>query len=97
MSNGKRKNKRYTKKSYSEGELRYIIHKSRDDVVVQMMYLFVNAVTDMFKPNEEQLIEFMQMVQRYNEYISSGLVDYKTAVDSIEKTTGVKLNLSRWK
>lgn len=94
MSGGKKR--KYTKKTYTEGELRYIIHKSRDDVVVQMMYLFINAVTDMFEPTEEQLVEFMAMVQRYNEYISSGLVDYKVAVDSIEKTTGVKLNLSRW-
>lgn len=94
MSGGKKR--KYKKKTYTEGELRHIIHKSRDDVVVQMMYLFINAVTDMFEPTEEQLVEFMAMVQRYNEYISSGLVDYKVAVDSIEKTTGVKLNLSRW-
>lgn len=94
MSGGKKR--KYTKRTYTEGELRHIIHKSRDDVVVQMMYLFINAVTDMFEPTEDQLVEFMAMVQRYNEYISSGLVDYKVAVDSIEKTTGVKLNLSRW-
>ena len=96
MSNGKRKNKRYVKKTYSEGELRHIIHQSRDEMVAQLMYLFINAMTDMFSPTEDQLVEYMQTVQRYNSYIESGLVDYKTAVDSIEKTTGVRLNLSRW-
>ena len=60
------------------------------------MYLFINAMTDMFEPTEDQLVEYMQTVQRYNSYIESGLVDYKTAVDSIEKKTGVRLNLSRW-
>lgn len=96
MSNGKRKNNRYVKKTYSEGELRHIIHQSRDEMVAQLMYLFINAMTDMFSPTEDQLVEYMQTVQRYNSYIESGLVDYKTAVDSIEKTTGVRLNLSRW-
>ena len=94
MSGGKKPKRKG--KTYSEGELRYLIHKSRDDVVVQLMYLFVNAVTDMFEPTEDELVEFMAMVQRYNEYIASGLVDYKTAVKSIEEKTGVKLNLSRW-
>ena len=96
MSGGK-KHKKYKKRTYSEGELRYIIHQSRDEMVAQLMYLFINAMTDMFSPTEDQLVEYMQTVQRYNSYIESGLVDYKTAVDSIEKTTGVKLNLSRWK
>lgn len=95
MSGGKKKPK-YKKKTYSEGELRHIIHQSRDEMVAQLMYLFINAMTDMFSPTEEQLVEYMQTVQRYNGYIESGLVDYKTAVDSIEKTTGVRLNLSRW-
>ena len=96
MSNGKRKNNRYVKKTYSEGELRHIIHQSRDEMVAQLMYLFINAMTDMFEPTEDQLVEYMKTVQRYNGYIESGLVDYKTAVDSIEKKTGVRLNLSRW-
>lgn len=96
MSNGKRKNNRYVKRTYSEGEVRHIIHQSRDEMVAQLMYLFINAMTDMFSPTEDQLVEYMQTVQRYNSYIETGLVDYKTAVDSIEKKTGVRLNLSRW-
>jgi len=94
MSGGKKR--KYTKKSYSEGEMRYIIHKSRDEMVAQLMYLFINAMTDMFSPTEDQLVEYMQRVQRYNGYIESGLVDYKTAVKSIKDKTGVELNLSRW-
>ena len=96
MSNGKRKNNRDKKRTYSEGEVRHTIHQSRDEMVAQLMYLFINAMTDMFSPTEDQLVEYMQTVQRYNGYIESGLVDYKTAVDSIEKKTGVRLNLSRW-
>lgn len=96
MSNGKRKNKRYVKKTYTEGEMRHIIHQSRDEMVAQLMYLFINAMTDMFSPTEDQLVEYMQTVQRYNSYIESGLVDYKTAMESIKKTTGVDLKLSRW-
>ena len=95
MSGGKKKPK-FKRRTYSEGELRHIIHQSRDEMVAQLMYLFINAMTDMFSPTEDQLVEYMQRVQRYNGYIESGLVDYKTAVDSIEKTTGVRLNLSRW-
>lgn len=95
MSGGKKHNK-YKKRTYSEGELRHIIHQSRDEMVAQLMYLFINAMTDMFSPTEDQLVEYMQRVQRYNSYIESGLVDYKTAVDSIEKKTGVRLNLTRW-
>ncbi len=94
MSGGKKR--KYTKKSYSEGEMRYIIHKSRDEMVAQLMYLFINAMTDMFSPTEDQLVEYMQRVQRYNGYIESGLVDYKTAVKSIKDKTGVELNLRRW-
>ena len=96
MSNGKRKNKRYVKRTYTEGEMRHIIHQSRDEMVAQLMYLFINAMTDMFEPTEDQLVEYMQTVQRYNGYIESGLVDYKTAMESIKKTTGVDLKLSRW-
>lgn len=96
MSNGKRKNNRYVKKTYTEGEMRHIIHQSRDEMVAQLMYLFINAMTDMFSPTEDQLVEYMQTVQRYNSYIESGLVDYKTAMESIKKTTGVDLKLSRW-
>lgn len=95
MSGGKKKPK-YKKKTYSEGELRHIIHRSRDEMVAQLMYLFINAMTDMFSPTEDQLVEYMQRVQRYNGYIESGLVDYKTAVKSIKDKTGVELNLSRW-
>ena len=95
MSGGKKKPK-YKKKTYSEGELRHIIHKSRDEMVAQLMYLFINAMTDMFSPTEDQLVEYMQTVQRYNGYIESGLVDYKTAVKSIKDKTGVELNLTRW-
>ena len=95
MSGGKKKPK-FKRRTYSEGELRHIIHQSRDEMVAQLMYLFINAMTDMFSPTEDQLVEYMQRVQRYNSYIESGLVDYKTAVDSIEKKTGVRLNLSRW-
>ena len=94
MSGGKKR--KYTKKSYSEGELRHIIHQSGDEMVAQLMYLFINAMTDMFSPTEDQLVEYMQTVQRYNSYIESGLVDYKTAVKSIKDKTGVELNLSRW-
>lgn len=94
MSGGKKR--KYTKKSYSEGELRHIIHQSRDEMVAQLMYLFINAMTDMFSPTEDQLVEYMQTVQRYNSYIESGLVDYKTAVKSIKDKTGVELKLTRW-
>lgn len=94
MSGGKKR--KHKRKTYTEGEMRYIIHKSRDEMVAQLMYLFINAMVDMFKPTEDQLVEYMQTVQRYNGYIESGIVDYKTAVDSIEKITGVRLNLSRW-
>lgn len=96
MSGGKRNNNKYKRRTYSEGELRHIIHQSRDEMVTQLMYLFINAMTDMFSPTEEQLVEYMQTVQRYNGYIESGLVDYKTAVKSIKEKTGVELNLSRW-
>lgn len=95
MSGGKKKLK-YKKRTYTEGEVRHIIHQSRDEMVAQLMYLFINAMTDMYKPTEDQLVEYMERVQRYNRFIEDGLVDYKTAVDSIEKTTGVRLNLSRW-
>lgn len=95
MSGGKKKPK-YKKKTYSEGELRHIIHQSRDEMVAQLMYLFINAMTDMFEPTEDQLVEYMQTVQRYNGYIETGLVDYKTAVKSIKDKTGVELNLTRW-
>ena len=95
MSGGKKKPK-YKKKTYSEGELRHIIHQSRDEMVAQLMYLFINAMTDMFSPTEDQLVEYMQTVQRYNGYIESGLVDYKTAVKSIKDKTGVELKLTRW-
>lgn len=95
MSGGKKHNK-YKKRTFTEGEVRHIIHQSRDEMVAQLMYLFISAMTDMFKPSEDELIEYMERVQRYNGYIESGLVDYKTAVDSIEKITGVRLNLSRW-
>lgn len=95
MSGGKKKPK-FKRRTYSEGELRHIIHQSRDEMVAQLMYLFINAMTDMFSPTEDQLVEYMQRVQRYNGYIESGLVDYKTAVKSIKDKTGVELKLTRW-
>ena len=95
MSGGKKKPK-FKRRTYSEGEVRHIIHQSRDEMVAQLMYLFINAMTDMFSPTEDQLVEYMQTVQRYNGYIESGLVDYKTAVKSIKDKTGVELNLTRW-
>lgn len=94
MSGGKKSKQK--KRTYSEGELRYLVKASRDEIVSQMMYLFVSAVTDMFSPTEEQLVDLLEMVQRYNDYIASGLVDFRTAAESIEKKTGVKLIVSHW-
>ena len=94
MSGGKKKYAK--KKTYTEGELKHHLKASRDDIVMQLMYLFINAASDVFGATEDQLVDLMNRAMRYNSYIESGLVTYDVAAESIKKKTGIDLRLRRW-
>lgn len=95
MSGGKKK--RPKARMYSESELRRGIRDATDAVTKRVMLLCIVAARDEFKPDADKTVQFTQTMMRYVEYERLGLVDLKTASESLKKHTGIDLRLSRWK
>ena len=93
MSSGKKK---YPKKrTYTEGEVRRIVHKCQDDAVKKIILLCATAARDEFDMDEEQFVNFLARMQRYVKNEGLGLVDIEDANKSLEKH-GIDLRLERW-
>ena len=93
MSSGKKK---YPKKrTYSESEVRRMIHKCNDEAVKKIMLLCVTAARDEFDMDEEKLVTFMGRMQRYVDNEAAGLFDINVANESLKKH-GIDLRLTRW-
>jgi len=94
MSGGKKK--RPKARTYSEGEVRRMIRNAADDAVKRNMLISVVTARDMFDLDEDGVVEFMGMMQRYIKYLSENVVDLKDFTETLSKKTGIDLRLSRW-
>ena len=94
MSGGKKK-ARTKKRTYTEGEVRRIVHKCQDDAVKKIILLCATAARDEFDMDEEQFVNFLARMQRYVDNEAQGLVDVEVANKSLEKH-GIDLRLCRW-
>lgn len=95
MSGGKKKHPK--KQTFSIGEVKRAIREAADDAVKRIMLLCIVAARDMFDMDEKKTVEFMEMMQRYIKYEQDGLINLKDASDSLYKSTGIDLRLTRWR
>ena len=94
MSGGKKKHPK--KRMYSEWEVRKAIKEAADDSVKRIMLICLAAADDMFKPDEDGMVEFMQTMARYIKYQEEGKVDLNAYSKSLLNNCGIDLKLTRW-
>ena len=94
MSGGKKKHQKA--KMFSIGEVKRAIREAADDAVKRILLLCIVAARDMFDLDEEGTVKFMETMQRYINYEKDGLINLKDASDSLYKSTGIDLRLTRW-
>lgn len=94
MSSGKKKHPK--KRTYSEGEVKKAIMEACDDSVKRIMLICIAAADDMFKPDEDGMITFMETMARYIQYHEEGKVNLDAYSKSLKNNCGIDLKLSRW-
>lgn len=93
----KPKPKHKPKRTYSEKELRRIVHDTADDAVKRTLLMAIIAGRDQFNLDADGTVEFMKRIDRYVQYEKDGLIGLKDASASLLKNTGIDLRLVRWK
>ena len=94
MSSGKKK--RYPKKrTYSEGEYVRAVRQATDDAVKKLLLMYVTAVAEKYNPTEDELVELLTTMQRYQRYEEMGLLPLQKYSEVLLKH-GIDLRLSRW-
>ena len=94
MSGGKKK--RQKPRVYYPSEVKRAIKEAADNAVARIMLICLVAARDMFDMDEDKTVEFMETMQRYIDYADKGIIDIGTVSDSLKKSTGIDLRLSRW-
>ena len=95
MSNGKRKNKRYVKRTYTEKELVRAVKMAVDEATKKLILIYGTAVADKYNATEEDLLDLLNIMQRYQRYEDEGLVPFKKFGEVLEKH-GIELKPRRW-
>ncbi len=94
MSSGKKKHPK--RKTYTQGEMRQIVQASRDEVVARALILAICSAREMFDMDEEMVVRYMENVQRWNRFLSDGVISIDDLFSSLKKQTGIDLKLTRW-
>lgn len=93
MSSGKKK--RYVKRTYTEGEYVRAVRNAVDEATKKLLLMYTTAVAEKFNPTEEELVELLNDMQRYQKWEQKGLVPLEKYSKVLEKH-GIDLRLSRW-
>lgn len=93
MSGGKKKLK--PRRTYTEGEYVRAVRTAVDESVKKLLLLYITAVAEKFHPSEEDLVDLLNMMQRYQRYEEEGLCPLEKYSEVLLKY-GVDLRLSRW-
>ena len=81
-----------SKKYYiSEKQLERVKQKVSKDVTDKVCLLFMVAVVDEFKVDEEGVCNLMERISRYTKHIDEHLVKMEDLRKSIENSTGIQL------
>lgn len=94
MSNKKKAKPK--KRTYSEGEVRRMLKQASDEAVAKILLLCMVAAKDEFKLNADEVVHFVQTMQRYTDYERAGLIKTDEASESLLKDTGIDLRLRKW-
>ena len=94
MKRAKAKNAASKKYYISEKQLERVKQKVSKDVTDKVCLLFMVAVTDEVKLDEDGICRLMERISRYTKYIDEHLVKMEEIREIIEKNTG--MTLSGW-
>ena len=93
MSGGKKKFPK--KRTYSEGEYVRAVRIAVDDAVKKLLLMYTTAVAEKYNATEEELVDLLSMMQRYQSYEEQGLAPLEKYSEVLQKH-GIDLRLSRW-
>ena len=93
MSGGKRKPK--NRRTYTEGEYVRAVRSAVDEATKKLLLMYTTAVAEKFNPTEEELVELLHDMQRYQKWEEVGLVPLEKYSKVLEKH-GIDLKLRRW-
>ena len=91
MKRAKAKNTASKKYYISEKQLERVKQKVSKDVTDKVCLLFMVAVVDELKLDEDGVCKLMERVSKYTGYIDEKLVKMEEVRQIIEKNTGMKL------
>ena len=91
MKKAKAKNTASKKYYISEKQLERVKQKVSKDVTDKVCLLFMVAVVDELKLDEEGVCNLMERISRYTKHIDEHLVKMEDLRKSIEKSTGIQL------
>lgn len=93
MSGGKRKQR--SRRTYTEGEYVRAVRSAVDEATKKLLLMYTTAVAEKFNPTEEELVELLHDMQRYQKWEEVGLVPLEKYSKVLEKH-GIDLKLRRW-
>ena len=91
MKRAKAKNTASKKYYISEKQLERVKQKVSKDVTDKVCLLFMVAVIDEFKIDEDGVCKLMQRISRYTKNFDEHLFKMEDVRKSIEKSTGIQL------
>ena len=91
MKKAKAKNTASKKYYISEKQLERVKQKVSKDVTDKVCLLFMVAVIDEFKIDEDGVCSLMQRISRYTKNFDEHLFKMEDVRKSIEKSTGIQL------
>lgn len=91
MKKAKAKNTASKKYYISEKQLERVKQKVSKDVTDKVCLLFMVAVVDELKLDEDGVCNLMERISRYTKHIDEHLVKMEDLRKSIEKSTGIVL------
>ena len=91
MKKAKAKNTASKKYYISEKQLERVKQKVSKDVTDKVCLLFMVAVVDELKLDEDGVCNLMERISRYTKHIDEHLVKMEDLRKSIEKSTGIQL------
>lgn len=94
MSSGKKKPKK--KRTYTEGEYVRAVRMAVDEATKKLMLMYITAVAEKYDATEDDLVELLNSMQRYQKWEEVGIVPLQKYSEVLAKH-GIDLRLSRWK
>lgn len=93
MSGGKKSKQK--KRTYSEGEFVRAVKIAVDEATKKLILIYGTAVADKYNATEEDLLDLLNIMQRYQRYEDEGLVPFKK-FEEVLKKHGIEIIPRRW-